>query len=65
MQIIVFTEETGNLALHSGPYILPTNKIIELEGITCVEPDVDYYYANSTKGVALRLPINKTNVIYK
>ena len=65
MQIIVFTKETGKLVLHSGPYILTTNHIIELEGITSVLYREGFYEACAGDEIKLRVPINKTNVIYK
>lgn len=65
MQIIVFTKETGNLVMHSGPYIINTNKIIELEGITSINDDKGYYVAWTDNSIKLKVPIKKTNVIYK
>ena len=66
MQIIVFTKETGKLVLHSGPYILTTNHIIELEGITSVLYREGFYEVCAAGGeIKLRVPINKTNVIYQ
>jgi hypothetical protein len=65
MQIIVFTKETGKLVLHSGPYILTSNHIIELEGITSVKYNAGFYEASAGDEVKLRVPINKTNVVYK
>lgn len=65
MQVIVFTHETGELVLHSGPYTLDTNYIVKLDGIYSVTADNDYYKACDAKGnIKLRVPINKTNVIY-
>lgn len=65
MQIIVFIKETGNLILHSGPYIHTSNHIIELEGITSVFYKEGFYEARTGDEIKLRVPINKTNVIYK
>ena len=65
MQIIVFTKETGKLILYAGPYTRNDNKIVELEGITDVESSGDMYYARANGVVKLRVPIIKTNVIYK
>lgn len=64
MQIIVFTEETGKLVLHSGPYIHDTNHIIELEGITNIIADSNFYKVYTGDEIKLRVPINRTNVIY-
>jgi len=64
MQIIVFTQETGELVLHSGPYILTTNYIVKLEGITDIIGDSSFYKAYAGEKIKLRVPINKTNVIY-
>lgn len=63
MQIIVFTKETGNLVLHAGPY-LHTNHIIELKGITNIIADSSFYKVYAGEEIKLRVPINKTNVIY-
>ena len=65
MQIIVFTKETGKLVLHSGPYILTTNHIIELKGITDILSDSSFYKIYAGDDIKLRVPINKTNVIYQ
>lgn len=65
MQIIVFTKETGKLVLHAGPYINTTNHIIELEGITSVTYREGFYEAKVGEVIHLRVPINKTNVIYQ
>jgi len=66
MQIIVFTQETGELALHSGPYILTSNYIVKLDGIVSVTYNQEFYEAKTSGGdIKLRAPINKTNVIYK
>ena len=66
MQIIVFTKETGKLVLHSGPYIITTNHIIELEGIISVYYKEGFYEASAAGGeIKLRVPINHTNVIYQ
>ena len=65
MQIIVFTEETGKLVLHSGPYIHDTNHIIELEGITNIIAYGNFYRVYAGEEIKLRVPTNKTNVIYQ
>lgn len=64
MQIIVFTKQTGKLVLHSGPYIHDTNHIIELEDISNVIADTSFYKVYAGEECKLRVPINKTNVIY-
>jgi hypothetical protein len=65
MQIIVFTQKTTKLVLHSGPYILDTNQIVELEGIYSVTADMNFYKACDAEGkIKLRVPMNRTNVIY-
>ena len=65
MQVIVFTEKTGELVLHSGPYTLDTNYIVKLKEITSVTSDNGFYKACDAKGeIKLRVPINRTNVIY-
>lgn len=65
MQVIVFTQKTGELVLHSGPYTLSTNHIVKLEKIANVLANNGYYEAKTDNGsVKLRVPYNKTNVIY-
>lgn len=64
MQTIVFTRHTGELVLHSGPYILATNYIVKLEEITQVTYTSNFFEARNGDEVKLRVPINKTNVIY-
>jgi hypothetical protein len=63
MQIIVFTKETGELVLHAGPY-LHTNHIVKLERITQVTYNSNFYEARSGDEIKLRVPVNKTNIIY-
>ena len=64
MQVIVFTKETGELVLHSGPYTLDTNYIVKLQGITNIIADTSFYKVYAGEECKLRAPINRTNVIY-
>jgi hypothetical protein len=65
MQVIVFTKETGELVLHPGPHTLSYNHILNLEGITSVKFNGRFYEACAGDEVKLRVPTNKTNVVYK
>lgn len=65
MQIIVFTKETGELVLHPGPHTLSYNHILDLQGITSVSYREGFYEACAGDEIKLRVPINKTNVIYQ
>lgn len=64
MQVIVFTKETGSLILHSGPYVLDTNHIAKFNNITNIIADNSFYKVYAGEECKLRVPINRTNVIY-
>lgn len=64
MQVIVFTKETGSLILHSGPYVLDTNQIAKFNNITNIIADNSFYKVYAGEECKLRVPINRTNVIY-